>query len=81
MYIYYLRTLGWCAAVAVIAILIFGIGLEIGSRAWLAEWTTAKPNPDGSQDIGKRNLFLSVYTVSGFAYGKRKADKFISELW
>lgn len=42
---------------------------SVGSNIWLSMWSNDQPNPDGSQDLAKRDLRLGVYAALGIGQG------------
>ncbi|KAL1463596.1 hypothetical protein WDU94_015336 [Cyamophila willieti] len=66
VYLHYLKSIGLPLSIAAILLNVAFQGFAIGSNIWLSVWsddTSAAQN--GTQDAGKRDLYLGVYAALG----------------
>ncbi|XP_014278696.1 multidrug resistance-associated protein 1 isoform X2 [Halyomorpha halys] len=64
----YLQAIGLIMFSATIIFTILRQSFSVGSNIWLSEWSSDKSIVvNGSQDIDKRNMYLGVYGLLGFA--------------
>ncbi|CAG7718432.1 unnamed protein product, partial [Allacma fusca] len=69
VYKHYMKSMSLNLVLTSILAYITMSGLSLYSSMWLSEWSTL-PTVNGTQDIGKRNLYLSVYGGLGAGQGK-----------
>lgn len=69
VYLSYMKAMTWPIMTAMFAFYFFTYAAQVASNIWLSAWSTDELKPDGSQDIPKRNLRLSIYTVFGVVQG------------
>ncbi|KAI5745186.1 hypothetical protein M8J76_008998 [Diaphorina citri] len=66
VYLHYLKSIGLPLSMAAILLNIAFQGFAIGSNIWLSVWSEDKSTiVNGTQDVGKRDLYLGVYGALG----------------
>lgn len=72
VYLHYLKSIGLPLSIAAILLNIAFQAFAIGSNIWLSVWSDDKEatNSNGTQVVGKRDLYLGVYAALGLGQGK-----------
>lgn len=71
VYVHYLKSIGPFLCISTILLSIIFQGFSISSNIWLSVWSNdVSSRINGTEDIGKRNMYLSVYGLLGFGQGK-----------
>lgn len=69
VYFAYFGAIGAAWMAPIVVMNVASQAFSIGSNLWLSAWSNDLPLPDGSQDIGKRDMRLGVYGALGLAQG------------
>ncbi|GAB6029961.1 hypothetical protein CHUAL_005656 [Chamberlinius hualienensis] len=66
IYWYYIKSVGLTMVSITMMFNLLSHGCSIGSNLWLSAWSNDKPNVNGTQDVGLRDLRLGIYGGLGF---------------
>lgn len=71
VYLHYLKSIGLPLSISAILLNVVFQAFAIGSNVWLSVWADDKEAVvNGTQDEGKRDLYLGVYAALGLGQGK-----------
>ncbi|XP_029825767.2 multidrug resistance-associated protein 1 [Ixodes scapularis] len=69
VYFAYFGAIGVAWLVPIVLMNVASSAFSLGSNLWLTAWSNDPPLPDGTQDLGKRDLRLGVYGGLGLGQG------------
>ncbi|KAG0440557.1 hypothetical protein HPB47_016252, partial [Ixodes persulcatus] len=69
VYFAYFGAIGAAWLVPIVLMNVASSAFSLGSNLWLTAWSNDPPLPDGTQDLGKRDLRLGVYGGLGLGQG------------
>ncbi|XP_065205456.1 multidrug resistance-associated protein 1-like isoform X2 [Planococcus citri] len=69
VYVHFARSVGISMTFIIVFLNCALQGLSVVSSMWLSKWSDDKnaTTPEGTQDLGKRDYYLSIYTVMGLS--------------
>lgn len=71
VYVHYLKSIGPFLCITTILLSIIFQGFSISSNIWLSVWSNdVSSRINGTEDVSKRDLYLTVYGLLGFGQGK-----------
>lgn len=79
VYFAYFGAIGVVWLVPIALMNVASSAFSLGSNLWLTAWSNDPPLPDGTQDLGKRDLRLGVYGGLGLGQGGSRAAPFYAD--